>query len=105
MGALLLRSPQEGTYVRHEIARKYSFDAQRVWNLDETGVSSGRDAKGKVRQPQFQRRGETNDAELASFTYTSRVIILPCISAASDPGPALFIFKGMNIAYQQARRS
>ena len=34
-----------------ELIRKYKLDAERIWNLDETGVTPGRDERGKSRQP------------------------------------------------------
>ena len=35
--------------VLEALYEKYGLDAQRIWNLEESGISPGRDAKGKVR--------------------------------------------------------
>ena len=82
--------------------KKYGSPADRIWNLDETVVSPGRDSKGRVRQRRFLRRHGASDAQLASFSHTSRITLLPSISAAGDIGSTLFIFKGSKQPYCEA---
>lgn len=81
---------------------KYNFAAERVWNLDETGNSPGRDARVKILQKRYMRRSSGKDAQVAGFTNTNLVTVLPCISAAGDVRPAMFIFKGTKMPFRQA---
>ena len=46
----------------HALAEKLNLSAERVWNLDETGVSSGRDSKGTIRKPRVFRRHGAHDS-------------------------------------------
>lgn len=84
-----------------ELERKYNLTAERVWNLDETGVSPGRDSRGKIRQPVILRRHGENDAVQAGFSYKDRITFLPSISAAGDIGPCMYIFKGTRLPFRQ----
>lgn len=47
---------------------EYGLDADNVWNLDETGVSMGRDPKGNEQQKRFQRRGARGDYHALLFS-------------------------------------
>lgn len=86
----------------HELQRKYQFTPERVWNLDETGIGPGRDAKGKIRKPVvLQRDGGKRDAIVPAFSYNDCITFSPCISASGDIGPCMYIFKGSQLPYRQ----
>lgn len=60
---------------------KYNFDASRVWNLDETGCTQGKDTTSARRRKYFFRRNAHTDLKLADRVRSNRVTILPCVSA------------------------
>ena len=52
----------------YALKTKHGISAHRIWNLDETRVSSGRDSQGIVRHRRFLRRLGASDAQLTSFS-------------------------------------
>lgn len=42
----------------------YKLDAERVWNLDKTSVTHGRDSKEKVRTFRIVLKGTTGDVRV-----------------------------------------
>lgn len=86
-----------------ELRKTYCLSDSHVWNLDETGISPGRDVRGKVRQRCFFRRDGATDVQLATFSYSDRITVLPSINAAGDLGPCLFIFKGAHLPYREVQ--
>lgn len=79
------------------LCEEYKLDAERVWNLDETGVTPGRDAKGKIRTFRVVRQGTASNVRVPVFFYTHRVTIMPCVSAGGPQGPSLRVFKGTRL--------
>ena len=77
--------------------QKYNFDTDRVWNLDETGISPSREARGFAKLQRFGRRGTQMDCITPEFGYTNRVTIMPVVSASGTIGPSLWIFKGSQL--------
>ena len=84
-----------------ELKLRYCFTAERVWNLDETVVSSGRDTGARFQTKRFPRRGSTTHIPTPCFSFENRVTILRWINAAGDLGPTLFTFKGTNLPYRE----
>jgi len=80
---------------------EYGFDSSRVWNLDETGCSPGKDTNGANRKKRFLRRTGTTDFKADEFVRSNRMTIMPCISASGDMAPLLFVFKGKNLPYRE----
>ena len=78
----------------------YQFHVQSIWNLIETGVSVGRDEREIKRQKRFSSR--TSRAQMISlaFSYSSRVTIMPSVSAFYEIIPSLYIFEGAEIPCQ-----
>eukprot|EP00171_Calliarthron_tuberculosum_P006015 IDg6015t1 len=80
---------------------KFGFDAQRVWNLDETGATPDKDVNGRSSCRRFLDRRGLQDLKIAEFRRTHRVTMLPAISAAGSVAPPLFVFKGKKIPYRE----
>lgn len=79
---------------------EYNIDSDRVWNLDETGCSPGKDKKGKLGEKSFLRIGAHTDLRLVEFSYSHRVTMMGCVSAGGAAGPPLFVFKGSRLPYR-----
>lgn len=84
-----------------ELVDKYKLYEKRIWNLDVTGISPGRDLKEKNSGARFLRRYSKNDFQLPNFTYNNRLTMLPVVSAAGETGPLLFIFKGVWLPHRK----
>lgn len=76
---------------------EFGFDAQRIWNLDETGISPGKDVRGSACEKRMHRRGSQKEARVPVFADENRVTIIPVVSAAGVVGPSLWIFQGTRI--------
>ena len=70
-----------------ELCREFGFDSSRVWYLDETGATPGRDANELSKHRHFLRRNSVTDAKLAEFSYTSRVTVRELQSRAQRSIP------------------
>ena len=46
---------------------EYSFDDRRVWNLDEAGVTPGKDTRGNTPKKRFLRRNAAYDSQARDF--------------------------------------
>lgn len=86
------------------LIERYKFDAERIWNLDETGATPDKDVNGRSSSRRFLDRRGSQDLKIAEFRRTHRVTMLPVISAAGQLGPTLFIFKGQNMPYRKVLR-
>eukprot|EP00171_Calliarthron_tuberculosum_P002273 IDg2273t1 len=86
------------------VMERYAFDAQRIWNLDETGATPDKDINGRSRCRRFLDRRGAQDLKIAEFRRTHRVTMMPVISAAGQCGPTLFIFKGQRMPYREVLR-
>lgn len=82
-----------------------NLDASRVWNLDETGGTPGKDISGASAPRRFLRRDGTRDVKVGDFMNVNRVTMMPVVSAAGDCGPTLFVFKGTNVPYRNVLRN
>ena len=80
---------------------EYGLDADRIWNLDETGATPGRDASGRTQAKRFTRQNASTDVKLEEFIRTSRMTMMPCVSASGECAPPLFVFKGRRVPYHQ----
>lgn len=86
------------------LIERFDLDAQRIWNLDETGATPDKDVNGRSSSRRFMDRRGVQDLKIAEFRRTHRVTMLPVISAAGQNGPTLFIFKGRRMPYRQILR-
>lgn len=84
----------------HAIVDEYKLDDESIWNLNETGVTTGRDTRGEVRTFRFVRLGITGNVRVPVCSYTSRVTIMPCISAGGAHNPSLWVFKGTRLPFR-----
>lgn len=90
--------------VLERLVEEYALDDEHIWNLDETGVSAGRYTAGKVRQPRFMPRDEpATDIKKVGVSKTDRDTVMPCVSAAGDVAPVLFVFKGAQLPFREVR--
>ena len=83
------------------LVEEYELDAEHVWNLDESGISPGRDAKGSIREYRIVRKESDGDTRVPVFSYTNRITIMACVSAGGVVGPSLWVFKGMRLPYRE----
>eukprot|EP00171_Calliarthron_tuberculosum_P023847 IDg23847t1 len=79
-------------------------DASRVWNLDETGATPGKDVDGAPTARHYLTRQGGSDMRAADFKQLHRITMMPVISAAGDYGPTLFAFKGKALPYRSVVR-
>jgi len=84
-----------------ELISQYELDRYRVWNLDETGTTPGRDSNGATKERKFVRRQKGSDFKTASFKNTHRVTVMPCVNAGGEIGPTLYVFKGQKMPYRE----
>eukprot|EP00171_Calliarthron_tuberculosum_P002526 IDg2526t1 len=79
-------------------------DASRVWNLDETGATPGKDVDGAPTTRHYLTRQGGSDMRVADFKQLHRITMMPVVSAAGDYGPTLFVFKGRALPYRSVVR-
>lgn len=85
---------------------EHNITADRIYSLDECGVTLEKDCAGRmcarcfmpVRQCKQQRN---TDQSMAEFSYKHRVTMMPCVSAAGDCAPPLFIFEGNRVYFDR----
>lgn len=53
----------------------------------------------------MHRRGSGRDAKTVKFVRTSRMTMMPIVSAAGSAGPVLYVFKGTQMPYRTVRRN
>ena len=75
-----------------ELVKEYSLNAECVWNLDESGGTPGRDADSSNRHRRFLPRNSVTDVHLAEFSFTKRITLMLCVSAAGSIAPTLFVY-------------
>ena len=63
--------------VLKSLSIKYCLTADRVWNLDETAISPGRDVRKQTRPPRCLRRGAVFDCQQLIFAHADRLTVLP----------------------------
>lgn len=86
------------------LVEEHNLDASRIWNLDETGGTPGKDVSGACSSRKFLRRDGSRDAKAANFSNANRSTMMPVISAAGDAGPVLFNFYGTDLPYRNVVR-
>lgn len=79
-------------------------DAGRIWNLDETGATPGKDVAGASSSRRYTTRSRTGDMRVPDFASTHRTTMMPVVSAAGETGPVLFVFKGSALPYREVSR-
>ena len=83
-----------------KIITENCIDPSRIWNLDETGATPGKDANGKDNSRIYMTRAGAKDSRTDTFLNTNRVTMMPVISASGDMGAPLFFFKGKLLPYR-----
>eukprot|EP00178_Gracilaria_changii_P018579 TRINITY_DN531_c0_g1_i1.p1 TRINITY_DN531_c0_g1~~TRINITY_DN531_c0_g1_i1.p1 ORF type:complete len:353 (+),score=29.71 TRINITY_DN531_c0_g1_i1:40-1059(+) len=78
----------------------YNLDGDRIFYLDEVGVTPDKDVTGvsSLRRT-FPRRG-SRDMVMNDYHYKNRITMMPVVSAAGDCGPLLVVVKGSRIPYR-----
>lgn len=74
---------------------------QRIWNLDETGSTAGRDSTENTSSRRFMRRGGSGDIRLPDFINCSRITELAFVSGDGDEAPTLFVYKGSCLPFSR----
>jgi len=78
-----------------------NIDSSRVWNLDETGGTPGKDVVGAIKERRYLRRERhQRDIIIPEFVSSSRATVMAVVSAAGDTAPPLFVFKGARLPYR-----
>lgn len=78
-----------------------STDATRMWNLDETAGTPGRDVTGSTIKNRYLLRNDSRDVQIPQFTHTSSTAVMAVINVAGDTGPSLFELKGSKLQYRR----
>ena len=76
------------------------LDPERILNLDECGVFSGRDDEGASARKRIVTRQGSSDFRSVNVGYDKRVTFMPAISASGETGPCLFVYKGKSFPYR-----
>ena len=76
-----------------KLIQENNINASRVWNLDESGATLGKDVNGSSAWKRLMRRNGTRDMMIVQFKNVTRVTMMPCISAAVHCAPSLFVLK------------
>ena len=77
-----------------KLVKDYNIDTARIWNLDETGGTPGRDVVSNTSVKVVTRRNSDSDVQVPEFIRTSRATVMAVINGAGDSAPPLFVFKG-----------
>ena len=80
-----------------KLIQKNNLDAERNFNLDESGITPERDMHGITSTKRFMSRLGCRDAEMPEFRNLSRVTLMPNISASGARAPPLFLFMGSRL--------
>ena len=83
-----------------QLVEKYQLDPFRIWNLDECGVTPGRDRDGASARKHIVTGHSSKDFRSIIIGYDKRVTIMPVISVAGETGPCLFVYKGKSFPYR-----
>ena len=76
------------------------LDPERIWNLDECGVTPGRDEQGASARKRIVTRQGSRDFRSVNVGYEKRVTFMPAICASGETGPCLFVYKGKSFPYR-----
>ena len=76
------------------------LDPERIWNLDECGVTPGRDEQGASARKRIVTRQGSRYFRSVNVGYGKRVTFMPAISASRETGPCLFVYKGKSFPYR-----
>ena len=82
-----------------------NIDSQRLFNLDECGITPARDLASKTQCKRYIPRGSAGDSRVGQFKHNDRTTVMPVISAAGTAGPPLFVLKGKQIPYRTELRN
>ena len=77
-----------------------AIDEYRFFNLDEVGVTPGKDAHGKLSCRRLMPRRGNQDFKAVDFSYLNGITMMAVDSAAGEAGPPLIIVKGKKIPYR-----
>ena len=77
-----------------------AIDEYRFFNLEEVGVTPGKDAHGKRSCRRLMPRRGNQDFKAVDFSYLNRITMMPVVSAAEEAGPPAIVVKGKKIPYR-----
>ena len=75
-----------------------------IWNLDENGATSGRDANGLQNCKVYMTRTGAKDANTGAFLNTNCVTVMPVISVSGPCASPLLVLKGRRLPYRVVYR-
>ena len=84
---------------------EHSIDSSLLFNLDEVGVSPGKDADGNLACRRLMHKNGGQDFIGADFFYENRITMMPIISADGDCAPPLFVTKGKRVPYREVLKN
>lgn len=84
-----------------KLLTKFNLDGARIWNLDETGGTPGKDVVGNKKAKRVTRKQGDRDLKRPEMHRANRVTLMPVVSADGDTGPPLFVFKGVQLPYRK----
>lgn len=95
-GSANVRTITNNCHNLEAITRKFNVDPQRIFNFDETGMSTGKNAHGTCKKKAIVPSGMRCHTKGPDFDRNiSRVSLLACVSAA---GEAVCQFKNIQSA-------
>jgi len=82
------------------LIREHNIDASRLANLDECGVTAGRDASGRTQRKVYMTRATVAQQRTVDFKNVQRVTMMPVIFASGHVGNPLFVIRGTRVRYR-----
>ena len=67
-----------------KLIAEHNIDSSRLFNLDEVGVSPGKDADGQLACRRLMHMSGGQDFITADFSYENRITMMPIIGADGD---------------------
>lgn len=84
-----------------KLVRDYHLDSTRIWNLDESGGTPGRDTSKNMTKKRYMRRDGCSNMKIPEFVRTNRYTIMAIFNASGDAAPQPFVFKANSLPYRK----
>ena len=76
-----------------KLMKVYNFDAQRIFNMDEKGITAGKDATGTRRKGTYTRARMCAQQAGPIFRNCDRMTMMASVCAVGTPGPLIVVLK------------
>ena len=86
-----------------KIVRENNIDAQRMFNLDESGITPNRNT-GRAKQKVYCTRSSRSVHLEPTFSNVDRVTLVAVVSASGQPASPFIIFQGTKLKYRRVRK-